>query len=62
MGIKKTVKDKPIVKTPKPDIDQKIADMIKGTSAAPELAQTGIIPAMTDKKRKYGLGRRFENR
>ena len=62
VGIKKTVKDKPIVETPKPDIDQKIADMIKGTSAAPELAQTGIIPAMTDKKRKYGLGGRFENR
>ena len=62
VGIKRKVKEEPIVTTKAPEIDQHITDMLKGTSAAPELAQTGIIPAMTDKKRKYGLGGRFENR
>ena len=61
VGIKRKVKEEPIVTTKAPEIDQKITDMLN-VSAAPELAQTGIIPAITDKKRKYGLGRRFENR
>ncbi len=61
VGIKRKVKEEPIVTTKAPEIDQKITDMLN-VSAAPELAQTGIIPAITDKKRKYGLGGRFENR
>jgi hypothetical protein len=61
VGIKRKVKEEPIVTTKAPEIDQKITDMLN-VSAAPELAQTGIIPAMTDKKRKYGMRGRFENR
>ena len=63
VGIKKRGKDEAIVETPKPDMSKQIDDMIKGVSAAPELAQTGIIPAITDKKRMWGeRGKRYANR
>ena len=62
VGIKKRSKDEATVETPKPDMSKQIDDMIKGVSAESELAQTGIIPAITDKKRKYGMRGRFENR
>jgi hypothetical protein len=56
VGIKKRGKDEKIVKTKTPDIDQHIDDMLN-TSAAPELAQSGTIPALTSTKKK-----RNENR
>ena len=56
MGIKRKVKEEPIVTTKAPEIDQHITDILN-VSAAPELAQTGIIPAITSTKKK-----RNENR
>ena len=56
VGIKKRGKGEEIVKTKTPDIDQHITDMLN-TSAAPELAQSGTIPALTSIKTK-----RNENR
>ena len=63
VGIKRKAKEESTVTTKAPEIGEKVTDMLKGTSAAPELAQTGIIPAITDKKRMWGeRGKRYANR
>ena len=65
VGIKKVVKDKPIKETAKPSGVYENIDKMLDASMVQELVEAATIPAttaITKKKRKYGLGGRFENR